>query len=482
LPATPSRGLVSIMLDTVTFADPDALVGAVETGLDGAFDTARRRIVARAPGRLDVMGGIADTTGSRLVAAALHAGAVVAAQPADDPRLRCLVLDPRTHEVIEDIRTLLPNPAGGHAAARAAFDELACPPFSAVRCVLAGILARRAQAGTQFVGPAGWTVAVSNPVPIGGGAGALAAIQVALARCLGALEAMELDPSSIVRTCREAQARFFDLPIGPLDPIVSLHGRPHDLIQFAAGADAVVEPLAAPEGTRFVGIDSQKRHDRAADKYRDVFASAAMGRRIIEAVIRQDPRGSGTTLRNLADIQPAEFVDRFRDTLPTRLRGRDYVRQFGENAVDGHRIDESAVYKIRSRVEHHVYENQRVHEFVATLVRARNNGTADALQHAGELMYSSHWSYGQRCGLGSVETDLLVNRLRQQGVARGIYGARVSGGGAGGMVTVFCADSAAAREAMDRVLDDYRARTGLDPVIHETGGEGALRVPVRRID
>jgi L-arabinokinase len=97
-------------------------------------------------------------------------------------------------------------------------------------------------------------------------------------------------------------------------------------------------------------------------------------------------------------------------------------------------------------------------------------------------MYSSHWSYGQRCGLGSVETDLLVNRLRQQGVARGIYGARVSGGGAGGMVTVFCADSAAAREAMDRVLDDYRARTGLDPVIHETGGEGALRVPVRRID
>lgn len=470
------------MLDTVTFADPDTLIGAVETGLDGAFDTSRRRIVAQAPGRLDIMGGIADTTGSRLVAASLHAGAVVAAQPADDPRLRCIILDPRTHDVIEDVRTLLPNPAGGYAAARAAFDELACRPFSAVRCVVAGILARRARAGAQPVGPAGWTIAVSNPVPIGGGAGALAAIQVALARCLGALDTMELDPPAIVQTCRDAQSRFFDLPVGPLDPIVSLHGRPHDLIQFAAGADPAIEPLAAPAETRFIGIDTQKRHDRAADKYRDVYASAAMGRRIIEAVIRQDVRGAGAALRNLADIQPAEFVRRFRDALPTRLRGRDYVRQFGETVVDGFSIDESALYKIRSRVEHHVYENQRVHEFVATLVRARNSGAADALHHAGELMYSSHWSYGQRCGLGSIETDLLVNLLRQQGVSRGIFGARVGGGGAGGMVTVFCADGAQAREAIDRVLDLYRGRTGLEPAIHELGGEGALRVPVRQID
>ena len=24
-------------------------------------------------------------------------------------------------------------------------------------------------------------------------------------------------------------------------------------------------------------------------------------------------------------------------------------------------------------------------------------------------MYASHWSYGQRCGLGSIETDLLTD-------------------------------------------------------------------------
>ena len=48
-------------------------------------------------------------------------------------------------------------------------------------------------------------------------------------------------------------------------------------------------------------------------------------------------------------------------------------------------------------------------------------------------MYQSHASY-RRCGLGSDGTDLLVDLARAAGVERGIYGAKITGGGSGGTV------------------------------------------------
>ena len=54
-------------------------------------------------------------------------------------------------------------------------------------------------------------------------------------------------------------------------------------------------------------------------------------------------------------------------------------------------------------------------------------------------MYASHASYGERLNLGSPETDLLVEvDTRTRYGKRGLYGARITGGGAGGTVAVLC--------------------------------------------
>ena len=50
-------------------------------------------------------------------------------------------------------------------------------------------------------------------------------------------------------------------------------------------------------------------------------------------------------------------------------------------------------------------------------------------------MYESHASYSA-CGLGSDGTDRLVTLAREAGAARGIYGAKITGGGSGGTVAV----------------------------------------------
>ena len=53
----------------------------------------------------------------------------------------------------------------------------------------------------------------------------------------------------------------------------------------------------------------------------------------------------------------------------------------------------------------------------------------------GKLMYESHASYSA-CGLGSQGTDLLVEMVKTAGVDRGLFGAKITGGGSGGTVAV----------------------------------------------
>ena len=50
-------------------------------------------------------------------------------------------------------------------------------------------------------------------------------------------------------------------------------------------------------------------------------------------------------------------------------------------------------------------------------------------------MRQTHRGYTS-IGLGCHETDIMLDRLAELGVSKGIYGARMSGGGSGGTVVV----------------------------------------------
>jgi L-arabinokinase len=98
----------------------------------------------------------------------------------------------------------------------------------------------------------------------------------------------------------------------------------------------------------------------------------------------------------------------------------------------------------------------------------------------GELMYASHDSYSA-CGLGSKGTDLLVELVRTQGVERGLFGAKITGGGSGGTVAVL--GSTDAEPAVLDVAHRYAAMMGHEPYIFRgssTGSAAFGRLIVRR--
>src|SRR5207247_1592661 len=90
----------------------------------------------------------------------------------------------------------------------------------------------------------------------------------------------------------------------------------------------------------------------------------------------------------------------------------------------------------------------------------------------GELMYQSHWSYTE-CGLGCEATDALVDLVRAEGAASGLFGAKVSGGGAGGTVVVLGRKTA--RPAFQRAVAKFGDAGGFSPYVFEGSSAGSDR-------
>ncbi|GJM26458.1 MAG: hypothetical protein DHS20C16_28730 [Phycisphaerae bacterium] len=225
------------------------------------------------------------------------------------------------------------------------------------------------------------------------------------------------------------------------------------------------ECLALPAGVTLVGIDSGIVYPNATKKYLHARTTSKMGAAIIARLMGVSDSSQEQGHDYLSRISVSEYVERFRDLLPTKIKGQQFLDRFGPLPHRTAAIDAKEIYKIRSRTEHHIYENERVRHFADRLSRANRTGGAAEIVEAGELMYASHWSYGQRCGLGSRETDTLVNLLRDRGPDAGIYGARVSGAGAGGTVVVLMRDSDDTRSAIAAAVGEYEQETGLVSVI-----------------
>ena len=111
----------------------------------------------------------------------------------------------------------------------------------------------------------------------------------------------------------------------------------------------------------------------------------------------------------------------------------------------------------------------------STSSRARR----DAALELGQLMLESHASYGA-CGLGSEATDRLVELVMQAGAARGLYGAKITGGGSGGTVAIL--GTVDAEPAVRDIAAAYSRETGRVSELFTDSGPGAAEIGVVRLD
>jgi L-arabinokinase len=132
-------------------------------------------------------------------------------------------------------------------------------------------------------------------------------------------------------------------------------------------------------------------------------------------------------------------------------------------------------YRVRNGTRYAIEENQRIQLFVELARGAAARPSEDAYWLMGDLMYQSHYSYTE-CGLGNEATDLLVDLVRQQGASAGLYGAKVTGGGAGGTVAILGRRNA--QEAFQKVVRAYAEARHIEPYVIDGSSMGADRFGV----
>jgi galactokinase len=448
------------------------------------FDAARPVLLARAPGRLDVMGGIADYAGSLVLELPLAVATWVAVQTQDAPTLVIdstdasggrdaaaagAIGDRRVVIPLEDIVPAAPLP---YSEARI---RLSRDPERAWAAYIAGALVVL-QHEHRHRPRHGLKVLLRSSVPIGKGVSSSAALEVAALEALASVAGLEIDDRDLALSAQKIENLVVGAPCGVMDQMTAACGRHGHLLELLCQPAEVVGHLAIPPALALFGVDSGIPHEVARAAYGTARAAAFMGYRIVAdaagLVVRpiapgrvaiEDPRFGGY----LANVTPEQWRGEFRDAVPEAMTGRDFLARYGGSTDEATSIEADRTYDVRAATEHPILEHDRVRRFRALL--AAGAVTDEGRASLGQLMYESHASYSA-CGLGSDGTDRVVELIREVGPAGGLYGAKITGGGSGGTVAVLAAQGR--RAAIDEIARRYQDETGRAAMVFEGSSSG----------
>ena len=350
-----------------------------------------------APGRLDLLGGVADYAGALVLEVPTRVTTTVTATP--DDRLR----------------------VGDVEFTPGAVAELAGLPYGEIRARLADVPRwTRYLIGVALVlvrhgviGPPAVRLTVASDVPSSLGVSSSAALEVATARALGADRSV--DPLRLAVLCQEAENEVVGAPCGVMDQVAVTVGTPGDVLPILCRPASVEAGVPLPEGTEVVGWPSGAAHDVADGAYARARAASFMGRRMVE-------EATGQPVGWTSDLPDGSVA-----TLPDELGGAEFLDRFG--GTDDHLtvVAPDVTYPVRAAASFGVDEHARSH----VALRLLRSGDAAGLA---PLLAASHRAYSAM-GLGHPATDRIV----AEALARpGVLAARVGGGGCGGTVVTVC--------------------------------------------
>lgn len=394
-------------------------------------------VVARAPGRLDVLGGIADYSGALVLELPIAPATLVAAQATYDGRVTAVSGGRRITVTATDLLETPLDELARRFAGRDAWAAYVLGPIA--------LLARE-----QRLALAGLRLLVSSSVPEGKGVGSSSAVEIAALQAVAGAFNCPVEPRRLALLAQRAEQLFAGAPCGPMDQMAAACGEAGQLLMLLCRPAEVLGWLALPTTLTVWGIDSGARHAVPGGPYRRVRCAAFMGKALL-----------GCRADYLAALDPSDVEH---ERLPEWMTGAAFLRHY-DGVEDGVSVVEPDVaYPVRAATLHPIEEQLRVEMFADLL---RLPVTSRRARLLGELMYASHASYS-RCGLGMRVTDALVEAVRAAGWEHGLAGARVSGGGSGGTVVVL------GRQDAEPIVRELSERLGVGLVGGSSPGAAAF--------
>ena len=442
------------------------------------FNQDKEIIITRAPGRLDVMGGIADYSGSLVLQMPIREAVLVAIQKADDHRIQIISLNAEENHRSPYFEMSLHDfeDQGKPISYSTSRNFFAKNPKTSWAAYIAGaFLVLSVEKSVSF--ETGAKILIRSNVPEGKGVSSSAALEVSAMQAIVALFNIRIEARELALLCQKVENLIVGAPCGVMDQMTAVFGEENRLMALLCQPAELQESVAIPDEISLWGLDSGIRHSVSGADYSSVRIGAFMGYRIIaqlsglkaeqksEIVSVKDPLWNGY----LANIPPSFFEQNYASNLPERIAGRKFLDEYGGTTDHVTRIDPEHQYTIRVPTRHPIHENFRVKTFSQLLASPITN---EKLSLLGELMFQSHASYSA-CGLGSEGTDLLVRLVRKYGPKNGLFGAKITGGGSGGTVAVIGRQDA--QKTIDRIIEEYEKKTGYQPYLFQKSSDGALK-------
>jgi galactokinase len=264
----------------------------------------------------------------------------------------------------------------------------------------------------------GANIYISGDVPLGAGLSSSAAIEVSVGYALLDTLHHPIDRTRLAIVCQRAENEFVGARCGIMDQFTSCYGRKgHALLLDCRSLE--FQLVALPPEVHLVVCNTMVRHELAANEYNARRAECEEGVRGLGEVL--------PSIRSLRDVTLAQLEEH-----RSRLNG--------------------TIYK---RCRHIIAENDRVCQAASAF---QTGEVGDLFQ----LMADSHRSLRDDFAVSCRELDIMVEIASRQ---RGIYGARMTGGGFGGC-TINLVDAAESLEFQRRVTAEYESATGLRPDIY----------------
>tara|TARA_R110002111_G_scaffold72666_1_gene116278 strand:- start:33 stop:860 length:828 start_codon:yes stop_codon:yes gene_type:complete len=250
-------------------------------------------------------------------------------------------------------------------------------------------------------------------VPIGGGLSSSAALEVATATLLEVVSGTTLGLDEKALLCQKAEHDYAGVPCGIMDQFSSVFGQENAFMMLDCQSQQIRHVPFDSNGVSVLITNSNVKHELSGGEYAQRRAQC------------------DSALKKLAAVS-------WRDVTPSMLDSKK----------------QSLTDVEYSRARHVVSEIERTQKAAVAI----ESGQWQAL---GELMYASHHSLQHDYEVSCCELDLLVELARGIGLAGGVYGSRMTGGGFGGC-TVTLLDSEKVVEVSDHIQKQYKKQSGID--------------------
>ncbi|GAB4477245.1 MAG: galactokinase [Anaerolineales bacterium] len=358
---------------------------------------AEPKILARAPGRVNILGEHVDYNEGVVLPMAIDREVGIVARKIEADEIHIVALDLNEEIVLTEQSILDKKDQQGHPL----------PRWALYPAGVAWVLLEKKFSVT------GIQAVFSSDIPMGAGLSSSAAVEVAFATLWSAFGGWQMESLELAQNCQSAENKYVGVACGLLDQFSSVCGVEGHLLFFDT-RNLDWKPLKFFEDCMIVIADSKVERSLTTSEYN-------RRRETCEEAV-QYLRRYLPDLKSLRDISPVEFAA-YRDYLPKEAQ---------------------------RRAEHVVKEIARVY----SAVNALKNQDRRAF---GALMYASHYSLRDDYEVSHPNLDILVEIAKQ---LPGCYGARLTGAGFGGC-TVNMVDKSKVDQFIEQLDQRYFERTSI---------------------